>query len=120
MLTAFLHVALGGALGSTLRFAMTLGAARLFGTAFPWGTLAVNVVGSFVMGVFAVRVALPLRPLLMTGILGGFTTFSAFTLDAMVLWQREAPGLATLYVLGSVVLGLVALMAGMMAARGLG
>ena len=117
MLTAFLHVALGGALGSVLRLAVTLGAARLLGAAFPFGTLAVNVAGSFVMGMVAALAAPHLRPLLMTGILGGFTTFSAFTLDALTLWEREQPALAALYVLGSVLLGLAALVAGALAGR---
>lgn len=117
MLIPVLHVALGGALGSVLRFTVTLGAARLFGGAFPFGTLAVNVIGSFAMGFCAILAAPYLRPLLMTGILGGFTTFSAFTLDALTLWEREEPGLAAAYVLGSVGLGLAALIAGVMVAR---
>ena len=119
MLTAFLQVALGGAAGSVLRFAVTLGAARAFGIGFPYGTLAVNVIGSFAMGVLAATLAPQVRPLLMTGLLGGFTTFSAFSLDALALWEAEEPVMAMVYVAGSVGLGLMALIAGTLAGRAL-
>lgn len=114
MYTAWL-VFLGGGLGSVGRWLTGLAAMRLFGTGFPAGTLAVNLIGGFAMGVLArLLVALPsgghdARVFLMTGILGGFTTFSAFSLDAAMLWQRGEGLLAALYVLVSVVGALAAL-----------
>lgn len=118
MQTAFL-VFLGGGLGSVGRWLVGLGAMRLMGTGFPWGTLAVNLIGGLVMGVLArVLVFLPssghdARVFLMTGVLGGFTTFSAFSLDTANLWLRGEAGAAALYVglsvagsLGAVAVGL--------------
>ena len=99
-------VALGGAVGAVLRYAVSVQGVLWFGLHFPWGTLAVNVIGSAGIGALG---ALPLpqeaRLLLITGLLGGFTTFSAFSLEAMVLWHR-APWLAALYVVLSLALGL--------------
>lgn len=122
-MTAFLFVAVGGALGATARYATGLWAARLLGKGFPWGTLIVNVAGSFLMGVLIVLMAHSsanrFAPLLLTGILGGFTTFSAFSLDAVTLYERGQLGLAAAYVLGSVVTSLAALAAGLAAARSL-
>lgn len=122
MLKNLIQVAIGGAAGSMLRYLVTLGAARLFGPGFPVGTFAVNLLGSFVMGllvgVLTGRGALHLAPLLLTGVLGGFTTFSAFSLDTVVLWERGQTGTALLYVLLSVVLSLAALWAGLVLARG--
>ena len=98
-------------------------AARLFGNGFPAGTLAVNVFGCMVMGLlagfFAFRGHLPqeLRLLLMTGVLGGFTTFSAFALDATLLWERGNLKLALAYVLASVFLSLAAVVIGLFVAR---
>lgn len=116
-------VALGGALGAVGRYLTGLGAVRVMGHGFPWGTLAVNVAGSFLMGVLAVTLAhlggLRFAPLLMTGLLGGFTTFSAFSLDAVTLWERGQAGLAAGYVAGSVVLSLGGLCAGLLIARGI-
>jgi len=96
---------------------------RLFGhTAFPLGVLTVNVVGSFAMGLFiglaAHRGLTPLSPFVATGLLGGFTTFSAFSLEAVTLWERGAIGLAATYVLANVILSIVALFAGLALARG--
>jgi fluoride exporter len=108
MITAF-YVFLGGGVGSVLRWLTGLGAARLFGADFPYGTLAVNLLGCMVMGVFARVIVGPEaggadpRLLLMTGFLGGYTTFSAFALDAANLVLREANGTAFLYVSLSVV-----------------
>lgn len=108
MQQAFL-VFLGGGLGSVLRWLTGLGAARLLGTTFPYGTLSVNLLGGLVIGLLArVLVTLPNegihpRLLLITGVLGGFTTFSAFSLDAATLWLSERPGTAVFYVLASVV-----------------
>jgi CrcB protein len=120
-----LLVAIGGAIGSSLRHLVNLTSVRLFGPGFPWGTLAVNLVGCFAMGVvievLARRLGAPneLRLLVATGILGGFTTFSAFSLDFAVLWERGALVLAFLYVTASVVGALIAVFAGLALARSL-
>lgn len=122
MLKNLIQVAIGGALGSTLRYLVGLGAVRLFGTGFPVGTLVVNVAGSFVMGllygVLSGRGAMHLAPLLLAGVLGGFTTFSAFSLDTVTLWERGQVTTAVLYVLVSVLVSLAALWAGLVLARG--
>jgi CrcB protein len=110
-------VALGGGIGAAARHLVNVGALRLFGPAFPVGTLAVNVIGGFLMGLLAGWLAsrtagdAALRLFLGTGVLGGFTTFSAFSLDAVVLWQRGALP-AVLYVAASVVLSIGAVLAG--------
>ena len=123
MSMTLVHVALGGALGASARYLTGLAALRLMGTGFPWGTLTVNVVGSFVMGVLVVMLAHlganRFAPLLMTGILGGFTTFSAFSLDALTLWERGETLTAALYVGASVGLSLDAIIAGLALARSL-
>ena len=115
-------VAAGGAIGAVMRFGVVLGAQRVFGAEFPVGTLAVNVVGSFLMGIIAAmlvdRTDPRLVPFLMTGVLGGFTTFSAFSLDAVALWERGALGLAAIYVVASVLLSIAALVAGLAIVRG--
>lgn len=122
MMTSLFQVALGGAIGAVCRHLTNVGALRLLGSSFPYGTMAVNVVGSFLMGVLVValaqRGATHFSPFLMTGILGGFTTFSAFSLDAVALYERGDAALAAVYVFGSVMLGLAALVAGMAVARG--
>lgn len=118
MQTAML-VFVGGGLGSLGRWLVGLAALRLMGPAFPLGTLAVNVIGGFVMGLLArLLVTLPdaghdARVFLMTGMLGGFTTFSAFSLDAASLWMRGEAGLAALYVAVSVAGALGAIAAGL-------
>ena len=123
MLMTLLQVALGGAIGSSARYLTSVGAMRLIGPGFPWATLAVNVVGSFLMGVLVVVLAhksgTRLAPFLMTGILGGFTTFSAFSLDALTLYERGQIALAGFYVTASVVFSLAAIVAGMALTRGL-
>ena len=108
------QVALGGAIGSVLRYAITTAIGA------PIGTLIVNVVGSFVIGLLFVTLATrtQLSPLLMTGILGGFTTFSAFSLDALKLWQSGQPTQALLYAAASVILSLTAVALGAALARG--
>lgn len=108
------QVALGGAIGSVLRY-LTVSAISA-----PLGTFLVNVAGSFVMGVlFVILSSRPaLSPLLMTGILGGYTTFSAFSLDTLKLWQSGQPASALAYVAGSVALSLVAVALGAALARG--
>lgn len=117
-----IQVALGGALGALARHMATLVMTRSFGVGFPWGTLLVNITGSFLMGVLVVLLAergTRATPFLMTGVLGGFTTFSAFSLDAVTLWERGAVLAATAYVAGSFAASLVALVAGMALVRGL-
>ncbi|MDA7430405.1 fluoride efflux transporter CrcB [Primorskyibacter aestuariivivens] len=122
MMITLLQVALGGAIGASGRYLTGVLAVRLMGHGFPWGTLAVNVIGSFAMGVLVVVLAhyhaTRFAPLLMTGVLGGFTTFSAFSLDAVTLFQRGALGTAALYVGASVALALLGMVLGMIAARG--
>lgn len=117
-----LQVAIGGAIGASARYLTGLAAMRLLGSGFPWATLFVNVAGSFLMGVLVVVLAqmegMRLAPLLMTGILGGFTTFSAFALDAVTLWERGAPLVAAGYAGGSVIVSILALLGGMAVARG--
>ncbi|MFC7703012.1 fluoride efflux transporter CrcB [Plastorhodobacter daqingensis] len=123
MIWTLTQVALGGAIGALGRFGMVYGAARVLGAGFPWGTLIANVLGSFAMGLAFVwltdRDALRLAPFVMAGILGGFTTFSAFSLDVLLLYERGATGMAALYVLASVGLSIAALIAGVAAMRGL-
>ena len=106
------QVAIGGALGSVLRY-LTV---SLVGG--PLATFVVNVVGSLVMGVLFVTLQARLSPLLMTGVLGGFTTFSAFSLDALKLYQAGQSGQALLYIAGSVVISLAAVALGAALARG--
>jgi CrcB protein len=123
MMATLLQVGLGGALGAVARYLTGIAAMRLTGPGFPWATLTVNVAGSFLMGALVVILAQysanRLAPLLMTGVLGGFTTFSAFSLDALTLWERGQAGLAAAYVAASVVLSLAAIAAGLLAARSL-
>ena len=122
-MNGWLAVAIGGAAGSVARYAVVLGAGHWFGTAFPFGTVIVNVVGSFMMGALAEVFALwwgnALRPLMMIGFLGGFTTFSSFSLDAVALFERGAVGAAALYVLASVALSIGGLLAGLWIVRSL-
>lgn len=115
----YLFVFLGGGLGAALRHGVNLGAARLLGTNFPYGTLTVNVVGSLAMGLLAGWFAFEGAPsqhwrlLLTTGVLGGFTTFSTFSLDTALLYERGEFGLAALYVVASVAAGVGGLFAGL-------
>lgn len=126
-MTAIVLVFVGAGLGGVLRHLVNVGCAHACGTAFPWGTLAVNVAGSFVMGVLAGWLALKAganwaqgaRLFLATGILGGFTTFSAFSLDAVLLWERGQMASAALYVSGSVAVSIGALAAGLALIRNL-
>lgn len=106
------QVALGGALGSVLRYLTVLAVGG------PLATFVVNVVGSLVMGVLFVSLAPRLSPLLMTGVLGGFTTFSAFSLDTLRLYDGGLPGQALLYAAGSVVFSFAAVALGAALARG--
>ncbi|KAF1046287.1 fluoride efflux transporter CrcB [Xylophilus sp.] len=119
----FLIVFLGGGFGSALRHGANLLAARWTGAGWPFGTLAINVLGSLLMGVVAEAFALrsgwspQLRLLLVTGILGGFTTFSTFSLETALLHERGDTGQALLYVAASVLLGVGGLFAGMRLVR---
>jgi CrcB protein len=116
-----LLVALGGAAGSVARYLTVLGAARL-SPHFPAGVMVANVLGSILIGVLFVLLTGPragLSPLLVVGFLGGFTTFSSFSLDALRLWETGQAGLAAAYVLGSVGLSLAGVAAGVALARGM-
>ena len=121
-----LLVALGGAIGAAIRHVVNLGSLRLVGPAFPWGTMAINIAGSFAMGVFVELLARrfnasnELRLFVTTGILGGFTTFSAFSLDFAVLWEKGAAASALAYAFASVFGSLIAIFAGLWLARSLG
>lgn len=112
-------IALGGAFGALGRHFLGVGVAALLGHAFPWGTLAANVIGSFVLGVLVEVMALAwsptpeLRALLTVGLLGAFTTFSTFSLDVVTLYERDEMGFAAIYVALSVVLAVGGLFAGM-------
>ena len=122
----YLIVFLGAGVGGALRHGVNLASGKLFGTGFPFGTLFVNVAGSFAMGLLAgyclARPGTPLdvRLFLTTGVLGGFTTFSAFSLDAALLIERHAYAHAAAYILGSVVASLVALFVGLALLRNAG
>ena len=114
-----LLAALGGAAGSAARHLVNVGFGRWLGAGFPWSTLFVNVAGGFLMGVLIEALALKfsgsleLRTLLATGVLGGFTTFSAFSMDFVVLVQRQELALAAVYVAASVACSILALYAGL-------
>lgn len=114
MIWTLSQVALGGAIGSLLRYL------TIMAVSAPIGTLVVNVVGSFAMGLLFVVLSsrANLSPLLMTGVLGGFTTFSAFSLDALKLGQSDQTGPAIAYIAGSVILSLIAVACGAALARG--
>jgi fluoride exporter len=115
----YLIVFIGAGIGGALRHGVNVGAARLFGYGFPLGTFIVNIVGSFAMGLlagyFIYRPGMPqhVRLFLTTGVLGGFTTFSSFSLDAALLIERHAYALAAGYVIGSIAAGVSALFFGL-------
>lgn len=119
----YLLVFLGGGIGSTLRHVINMLSARTLGTAFPYSTFMINISGSLVMGLIAGYLAFKgdasqnWRLFLMTGILGGYTTFSAFSLDTAVLYERGELGLAAFYVLGSVILSIAGVFAGLAIVR---
>jgi CrcB protein len=123
----YLIVFIGAGIGGALRHGVNVGAARMFGLGFPFGTLIVNIAGSFMMGLlagyFAFRpgiVSQHARLFLTTGILGGFTTFSAFSLDTALLIERHAYGMAAGYAIGSVAASISALFFGLAVFRGTG
>jgi CrcB protein len=120
----FLLIFVGGGIGSMLRHAVNQTTAAVLGVNFPFGTLLVNIIGSFIVGLLAGWFALrggsssqSLRLFLTTGIVGGFTTFSAFTLDTALLWERGQLGVAALYALGTIAAGLLSLCAGLVIVR---
>ena len=117
---SILLVFVGAGIGGVMRHLLNLAVLRLTGPAFPWGTALINVSGSFVMGLLIGFLMLKeaawlqnLRLFVATGILGGYTTFSTFSLEAVLLWQRGEPVAAAGYVLGSVVVGIVGLLGGL-------
>ena len=118
-----LAIAVGGALGSLARHFLSSSIYGVTGSAFPWGILVVNVLGGFLMGLIVELGALKLsyspemRAFMTTGILGGFTTFSAFSLDAVLLWERGEVLSAAIYVILSVALSIGALAVGLMIMR---
>ena len=120
----YVIVFLGAGIGGALRHGVNVGAARLFGYGFPFGTMIVNVAGSFAMGLlagyFAFRpgIGQHVRLFLTTGILGGFTTFSAFSLDTALLVERHSYGMAAGYAVGSVAASVSALFFGLALFRG--
>ncbi|WP_113911123.1 fluoride efflux transporter CrcB [Roseovarius dicentrarchi] len=123
MFMTFLHVAIGGAIGASLRYGAGLWVARMALPGLPWGVISVNIIGSFLMGAFAVwslaRGQGALNPFVMTGVLGGFTTFSAFSLEAVTLIERGDMAAALLYIALSVGLSIGALGLGFWVMRGM-
>jgi len=123
-----LFVMIGGGVGAGLRYGVGIASMRAFGMGFPWGTVICNVAGSLAMGLFVGAMAHGLmgdsgraqdaRLLLAVGLLGGFTTFSSFSLDALLLWERGEAALAAFYVLGSVAAGLGGFVLGLKLMRG--
>ena len=125
MVGGYLAVFIGGGLGAALRHAVNRTSLAYFGPAFPYGTLIVNVVGGLLMGVLAELFLVKgggsqeFRLFLTTGFLGGFTTFSAFSLDAALMWQRSDYAALASYIVASVLLSIAALFIGMAAVRAL-
>jgi CrcB protein len=124
---AYLVVFLGAGLGGSIRHGVNLTCARYCGIEFPWGTMIINILGSTLMGLlvgfFAFKATEPwsqsARLFATTGVLGGFTTFSAYSLDAILLWERGNLSAAALYVVGSVALALIGLGLGLAFVRSL-
>ncbi|WP_112811815.1 fluoride efflux transporter CrcB [Ensifer sp.] len=114
-----LLVGAGGAIGSMARYLIGLWTLQRFGPGFPWGTLGVNITGSFLIGLLAELImrkfgaSADMRLFLITGVLGGYTTFSAFSLDAITLFERGDTVLAITYIAASVVLSILAVFAGL-------
>lgn len=119
----WLALGLAGSLGAIARFGVSYWMLQWFGRDFPWGTLLVNILGSFLMGFFAVYLlsklhwSEPMRIVVLTGFLGAFTTFSAFSVDALFLIEREAWLRAIFYVTASVLFALLATRGGMVLAE---
>ncbi len=121
MIWTLAQVAAGGAIGASGRYLTGRALTQLLGTGFPYGTLAVNILGSLIMGVLVHALAefggTRFAAFLMFWVLGGSTTFSSFSLDAVFLFERGEVGLAALYIAGSVVLSVLGLFAGLSLAR---
>ena len=121
----WLAIGVGGAIGAMARHAVGAASLRLLGPNFPWGTLTVNVAGSLAMGLFIAWLVARephtsvMRAFVATGVLGGFTTFSTFALDAVALWRDKSLAIASAYVAASVVLSIGGLLAGLAAGRAL-
>ena len=118
-MTQVLFVALGGAFGAVMRYSVGLAAARMFGLGFPWGTLAANVLGGFLMGALTARIGPEhesIRLLIGVGALGGFTTFSTFSLESLRMLQHQ-PGMGVVYVGASVLLSIAACALGLLTGR---
>ncbi|MCB9982517.1 MAG: fluoride efflux transporter CrcB [Rhodospirillales bacterium] len=122
-MNAILAIATGGAIGALVRHGVNVGAVRLLGHGFPYGTLTVNILGSFMMGLLIAVFAHYWHPsenmklFLVTGFLGAFTTFSTFSLDFANLWERQAYLHSAFYLGGSVILSITALFAAMALVR---
>ncbi len=122
-MTTYFWVALGGAVGASARYAVGVQTLRMFGPGFPWGTLGVNIVGSFLMGVLVELMALKfnvsqeIRAFLTIGVLGGFTTFSAFSLETVLMIERNDYVSVAIYIFASVVLSIMALFAALWGVR---
>ena len=118
-----IFVALGGALGATCRYGVQIATMHVGSGQFPWGTFTVNVAGSFILGVLAAVMTFTwspspeLRAFLIVGLLGGFTTFSAFSLDVAVLIDKDRLSLAAVYLIGTVAISIVGLFAGLKLTR---
>ena len=124
MINTIAAIAAGGAIGALLRHGVNVGAVKMLGHGFPYGTLTVNIVGSFIMGALIVifaHIAQPtetLRVFLITGLLGAFTTFSTFSLDFAALFERGEYINSGIYLSTSVILSIAALFGGMAIMRG--
>lgn len=122
-MNAIVAVAVGGALGAVLRHGVNIGAVKLLGHGFPYGTLIVNILGSFLMGAlisvmaYSWQASDTARFFLVTGLLGAFTTFSTFSLDAVTLWERKDYLQTAVYMGGSVALSIAALLLAMFLVR---
>lgn len=118
-------VAIGGAIGSVARYLVGVWGLKLGGPNFPWGTITVNIVGAFLIGLMVEMVArrfdasAELRVFIVTGIIGGFTTWSSFTLDAVVLFERGSIGLSAVYLFASLFVSFAAIFAGLALGRAL-
>jgi len=123
MIQTLAFIGVGGALGAMLRYVVVLASSRVFGVGFPYGTMTVNIVGSIIMGMVVAHtmheasLSDEMRALIITGFLGGFTTFSAFSLDVVSLFERGDNMAVVGYIMGSIILSVVGLMLGMSVVR---